>query len=90
MGNNIVNDIVGDAVCQPTAEEQERTARRAALTAMRVKSDTEVQPETEILIKKFELERSTVSKFITSQVAAQALYEIDKNISASPDMALAF
>ena len=45
MGNNIVNDIVGDAVCQPTAEEQERTARRAALTAMRVKSDTEVQPE---------------------------------------------
>ena len=45
---------------------------------------------TEILIKKFELERSTVSKFITSQVEAKALYEADKNISASPEMALPF
>jgi len=44
----------------------------------------------ENLIKKFELDRSTVSKFITSQVEAQALYEADKNISASPEMALAF
>ena len=44
----------------------------------------------EILVKKFELDRSTVSKFITSQVEAKALYEVDKNISASPEMALAF
>ena len=45
---------------------------------------------TEILIKKFELERSTVSKFITSQVEAKALYEVDKRIYASDDLALAF
>ena len=45
---------------------------------------------TEILVKKFELERNTVSKFISSQIAEKALYEVDKNISASPDTALAF
>ena len=44
----------------------------------------------EILIKKFELERNTISKFITSQVAEGTLYEADKNITASPEMALAF
>ncbi len=45
MGNNIVNDIVGEAVSQPTSEEQQRTERLAALTALRVASGTEVQPE---------------------------------------------
>ena len=44
----------------------------------------------EILVKKFELERNTISKFITSQVAEGTLYEADKNITASPEMALAF
>ena len=45
MGNNIVSDIVGEAVCQPTNEEQQRTERLAALAAMRVASTTEVPPE---------------------------------------------
>lgn len=45
---------------------------------------------TEILVKKFELERTTVSKFISSQVEAKALYEVDKMIHASDEMALAF
>lgn len=45
---------------------------------------------TEILVKKFELERNTVSKFITAQIAEKTLYEVDKNISASPDMVLPF
>ena len=43
-----------------------------------------------ILMKKFELERSTVSKFIASQVEVKILYEVDKNISASPEMVLPF
>jgi hypothetical protein len=37
-----------------------------------------------------ELERNTVSKFITSQIAEATLYEADKNITASPETALAF
>ena len=45
---------------------------------------------TEILVKRFELERSTVSKFITAQVEAKTLYEVDKNISDSQEMALPF
>ena len=45
---------------------------------------------TEILMSKFELERNTVSKFITSQVTEKTLFEADKNITASPDVALAF
>ena len=45
MGNTIVNDIVGEAVSQPTNEEQQRTERLAALSAMRVASGTEVPPE---------------------------------------------
>jgi hypothetical protein len=43
-----------------------------------------------ILMKKFELERSTVWKFISSQVETGALLEADKNISASPDVAMPF
>ena len=45
---------------------------------------------TEILVKKFELERTTVSKFISSQVEAKALYEVDKMIHASDEMAWDF
>jgi hypothetical protein len=45
MGNTIVNDIVGEAVCQPTSEEQQREERRQALAALRVASGTEVPPE---------------------------------------------
>ena len=40
-----MNDIVGEAVSQPTNQEQQRTERLAALTAMRVASTTEVPPE---------------------------------------------
>ena len=45
MGNTIVNDIVGEAVSQPTSEEQQREERRQALAALRVASGTEVPPE---------------------------------------------
>ena len=45
MGNTIVNDIVGEAVSQPTSEEQQREERRQALAALRVASATEVPPE---------------------------------------------
>lgn len=45
---------------------------------------------TEILVKKFEIDRSTASKFIASQIEAKTLYEADKNITASPETALAF
>ena len=45
MGNTIVNDIVGEAVCQPTSEEQQREERRQALAALRVASTTDVPPE---------------------------------------------
>ena len=46
MGNNhLVNDIVGEAVCQPTNEEQQREERRQQLAKMRVMSTTEVEPE---------------------------------------------
>lgn len=45
---------------------------------------------TEILCSKFSIERSTASKFITSQVEKGTLFEENKAISASPDCALAF
>ena len=45
---------------------------------------------TEILVKKFELERTTVSRYITSQVEAKTLYEVNKQIHASEETALAF
>jgi hypothetical protein len=38
----------------------------------------------------FSIERSTASKFITSQVEKGTLFEENKTISASPDCALAF
>ena len=104
MGNTIVNDIVGEAVSQPTSEEQQREERRQEAAAEKQKERLQYalmcirdnggsisrKQLTEILIKKFELERSTVSKFITSQVEAKALYEVDKRIYASDDLALAF
>lgn len=40
-----VADIVGEAVNQPTADEQGRSERRCVLASMRVASTTEVQPE---------------------------------------------
>ena len=45
---------------------------------------------TEILVKKFEVERTTVSRFLTTQIEAKALYEVNKMIQASDDLALAF
>ena len=38
---------------------------------------------TEILVKKFELERTTVSRFIARQIEVEAFYEVDKMIHAS-------
>ncbi|MBQ8712551.1 MAG: hypothetical protein IJ551_07015, partial [Prevotella sp.] len=40
-----VKDIVGEAVNQPTAEEQEREQLRQVLRETRIRSDTEVPPE---------------------------------------------
>lgn len=44
-GVDTVDDIVGEAVCQPGAVEQQREERRSALSTMRVMSSTEVEPE---------------------------------------------
>lgn len=41
----LVNTIVGEAVNQPTAEEQKENERREALAQLLVQSSTEVQPE---------------------------------------------
>ena len=40
-----VNDIVGEAVAQPSAEEQTREQLRQVLRETRIRSDTEVPPE---------------------------------------------
>ena len=45
---------------------------------------------TEILAKKFDVERTTVSRFLTAQIEAKALYEVNKMIHASDETALAF
>ena len=45
MVNMTENNIVDMALSQPTAAEQQRQERRAALAAMRVASGTEVPPE---------------------------------------------
>lgn len=42
------------------------------------------------LVKKFEVERNTVYKFLNRQIAEKTLYEADKNITVSPETALAF
>ena len=43
--SEVVNDIVDEAVSQPTEDEQQREERRQALSAMRVASGTEVPPD---------------------------------------------
>ena len=43
--NKTIEKIVGEAVSKPTADEQQRAERRAALAAMRVASTTDVQDE---------------------------------------------
>ena len=42
----------------------------------------------EEMLKELKLDRTTISKFITSQVDSNVIYEIDKNISLSPEMTL--
>ena len=42
----------------------------------------------EEMVKELKLDRSTISKFITSQVEANILFEVDKNISSSPELTL--
>ena len=43
-----------------------------------------------MLVKKFEVERNTVYKFLNRQIAEKTLYEADKNITVSPETALPF
>ena len=43
---------------------------------------------TEILVKKFGLERSTIHKFITQEIDSKTLFEEGKNISSSQEMTL--
>lgn len=45
MGNNLVNNMVSEAVSQPTDEQQKHEERRCLLTELRVASTTEVEPE---------------------------------------------
>lgn len=45
MGNNIVNDIVGEAVSQPTDAERQREERLGVLESLRIMTGTEVPPE---------------------------------------------
>ena len=45
MGNNLVNNMVSEAVSQPTDEQQKHEERRSLLTELRVASTTEVEPE---------------------------------------------
>ena len=114
-----MNDIVGEAVSQPTSEEQQREERRQALAALRVASGTEVPPEepaltvdevglfalgairdnggsinrkqlTEILVKKFELRRQTVSSLISQWLKDDSVIEVNGMIHASDETALAF
>lgn len=76
---------------QEAAAEKQKERLDYALTAIRDNGGSISRKQlTEILLKKFELERSTVSKFITSQVAEGKLYEADKMITATPETALAF
>jgi len=42
------------------------------------------------LVKKFEVERNTVYKYLNRQIAEKTLYEADKNITVSPETTLAF
>ena len=44
-GGEVVNNIISEAVSQPTSDDQQREERRQALAAMRVASGTEVPPE---------------------------------------------
>ena len=42
------------------------------------------------MVKKFEVGRNTVYKFLNRQIAEKTLYEADKNITVSPETALPF
>ena len=76
---------------QEAQAEKQKERLNYALLAIRDNGGSISRKQlTAILMKKFELEHNTVSKFITSQIAEKTLYEADKNISASPEMALAF
>ena len=50
METKLVNEMVGEAVSQPTAEEQQREEHLQVLATMRVTSTTEVQPEEPALL----------------------------------------
>ena len=72
------------------AEQKQKERLDYALKAIRDNGGSISRKQlTEILIKKFNLKRDTVSKFITAQVAEETLYEGGNNIMSSPEMMLA-
>ena len=79
---------------QQQAEERQRIQEsrlNILLTAIRDNGGSISRKQlTEILAKKFDVERTTVSKFITAQIEAKAFFEVDKMIHASDELALAF
>lgn len=75
---------------EANAEKQKECLDYALMTIRDHGGSISRKQLTAILMKKFELEHNTVSKFITAQIAEGTLYEADKNITASPETALAF
>jgi len=75
---------------QASAEKQKERLDYALLCIRDHGGSISRKQLTEILMKKFELERTTVSRFLTCQIEVKALYEVNKVIHASDEMALAF
>lgn len=75
---------------QASAEKQKERLDYALLCIRDHGGSISRKQLTEILMKKFGLERTTVSRFLTCQIEVKALYEVNKVIHASDEMALAF
>lgn len=108
MAKQLIHDLLGLSEEQ---RQQLQEQRRAEMQQRRQEAAAEKQKErldyalrcirdnggsmsrkqlTEILVKKFEVERTTISRFIATQVNNKVLYESNRVIYASDDMALAF
>jgi hypothetical protein len=76
---------------QEAAAEKQKERLDYALRCIRDNGGSMSRKQlTEILVKKFEVERTTISRFIATQVNNKVLYESNRVIYASDDMALAF
>ena len=76
---------------QEAAAEKQKERLDYALRCIRDNGGSMSRKQlTEILVKKFEVERTTISRFIATQVNNKVLYEANRVIYASDDMALAF